>query len=360
RLDLFHNILDFVLAYGDEALRALDRADFDPRQQQWLDELIRDGLLEQAAGRWRLTPKAITTMQRRALAEVFKELRRGRCDGHPARHPGAIGERADGTRPYEYGDPISELEPVATLRNALRRGGASKPVRIDSQDFEIHQTESQTSVSMVILLDQSGSMARYDRFVNAKKCAMALHALIRQQFSFDTVDVIGFYSGAAVIPEHRLPLATPKRVTIFDPAVRMRVPLDQVEQGPPHFTNLHLGLTMARRLLAKRAGDTKQIFIITDGEPTAHVEGDDVLLLYPPDQTSAVATLKEAVRCTMAGIRISTFALIEDYAYMDWVGFVDQLARLTRGVAFYTASGDLSNCILESYLSGRRTRRAFL
>ena len=79
-------------------------------------------------------------------------------------------------------------------------------------------------------------------------------------------------------------------------------------------------------------------------------------LLYPPDQRSTIATLKEAVTAVREGCRISTFALIEDYWGMDWVGFVDQLARLTKGVAFYTSSGELASCIMESYLSGRKKK----
>ncbi|MCK6484417.1 MAG: VWA domain-containing protein [Phycisphaerae bacterium] len=356
RLDLFHSILDFVLAHGDEAMRALDRADLNDAQREWLDQLIKDGLLEKVAGRWKLTPRAIGAMQRRALNEVFRDLRAGRRDGHVTVHPGGLGERTEGTRRYEFGDPISELDPTATLRNALSRGGTARPIRVGPQDFEVYNTEAQSSVSLVILLDQSGSMARYGRYPHAKKCAMALHALVRQQYPFDTVDIIGFSSAAAIIPEHKLPLTSPKPVTIFDPHVRIRVPIAQVEKAPQHFTNLHMGLAMARQLLTRRGGENKQVFIITDGEPTAHVQGEFIHLIYPPDQTSVVATLKEAARCAADGIRVATFALIEDYAYMDWVGFVDQLTKLTKGVAFYCASGDLSSCIMESFLSGRRVK----
>jgi uncharacterized protein with von Willebrand factor type A (vWA) domain len=115
-------------------------------------------------------------------------------------------------------------------------------------------------------------------------------------------------------------------------------------------------LQLARRILQRRGGDNKQIFIVTDGQPTAHVEGDFVHLLYPPDRCSTVATLKEAVLAVRDGCRISTFALIEDYWGMDWVDFVDQLTKLTKGVAFYTNSGNLSSCIMESYLSGRKKK----
>jgi uncharacterized protein with von Willebrand factor type A (vWA) domain len=102
--------------------------------------------------------------------------------------------------------------------------------------------------------------------------------------------------------------------------------------------------------------ENKQIFIITDGQPTAHVENDHIYLLYPPDPRSTAATLKEALLAVREGCRISTFALVEDYWGMDWVGFVDQLTKLTKGVAFYTSSGELASCIMESYLSGRKKK----
>jgi uncharacterized protein with von Willebrand factor type A (vWA) domain len=355
-LHRFDQLMEFVLDYGDHALDALQQLEHDPEQSAMLDQLVRDGLLEKAGARWRLTPRAIDAMQRKALMEAFAGLRRGSRDGHETRDTGQLGERTEGTKRYEFGDPVSELELNATLRNTIKRAGPGVPLRVSEHDFELHQAEHQASCSTVILLDMSGSMARYHRFYHAKKCAMAMHALITQRFPQDTVDVVGFYSGAAVIPDHRLPLASPKPVTVFDYEVRMRVPIDQVDRGPQHFTNLQMGLMVARRILSRRGGDNKQVFIITDGEPTAHVQGDYVHLLYPPQAVTTVTTLKEAVRITRQGIRICTFALTEDYAQMDWVGFVDQLARLTRGVAFYCAGGDLSDCIMESYLSGRRRR----
>src|ERR1041384_931543 len=115
------------------------------------------------------------------------------------------------------------------------------------------------------------------------------------KFPLDSIDFVGFYSGAARIPEAALPLVMPKPVTIYDYQVRLRVPVNRLDQAPQHFTNLHMGLQLARRILKRRTSENKQMFIITDGQPTAHVEGDNVYLLYPPDQRSTVATLKEAV-----------------------------------------------------------------
>lgn len=358
-LEFFDGLLDLLLAYGDRALDALERTELTDEQREMLERLLKDGLLEKAGVKWRLTPRAVNRMQRRALMEVFSHLRRGGSEGHETSHTGTSGERIEGTRPYEYGDPVSEIDLVQTLRNAFARQGPSLPLRFAERDFEVHLTESQTEVNTVLLLDMSGSMFRFNRFLHAKKCAMAMHALIKQRYPRDTVDIVGFYSGATIIPEHKLPLTMPKQVSMYDPVIKMRIPLSQIDKAPQHFTNLHLGLMQARRLLRRRGGENRQIFIITDGEPTAHVQGDYVHLLYPPDPVTAAATLREAYAATTEGIRICTFALIDDYAYMDWVGFVDRLTKLTRGVAFYCHGGDLSSCVMESYLSGRK-QKSFL
>ena len=363
----FDQLMQFIMQYGDQAMKAIEQMMQDPKdeaQSEMLEQLLKDGMLDKdGKGKLRLTPRAVTKMQRKALMEVFANLRSGQREGHEKVTPGLGGERIEGTKQYQYGDPVSELDLHATIHNALSRHGlpqkladGKNKIRFDERDFELHLHEGVTSCSTVILLDMSGSMMRYGRFLAAKKVAMAMQALVRSRFPQDSLDFVGFYSGAARIPEIALPLAMPKPVTVYDYQVRLKVPINQIDQAPQHFTNLHMGLQMARRILRKRTSENKQIFIITDGQPTAHVEGDFVHLLYPPDQRSTIATLKEAVAAVREGCRVSTFALIEDYWGMDWVGFVDQLARLTKGVAFYTSSGELASCIMESYLSGRKKK----
>jgi len=364
-----NQLMQFILQYGEQALKAIEqmmRDGKDPEQSELLEQMIKDGLLDKdGKGKLRLTPRAITRMQQKALMEVFSNLRTGQREGHEKISAGLGGQRIEGTKPYQYGDPVSELDIHQTLHNALTRHGLppkskienrKSKIHFDEKDFELHLHEGVTSCSTVVLLDMSGSMMRYGRFLAAKRVAMAMQALVRSRFPQDTLDFIGFYSGASRIPEMLLPLAMPKPVTIYDYQVRLKVPLSEINKAPQHFTNLHMGLQMARRLLRKRISENKQIFVITDGQPTAHVEGEFVYLLYPPDPRSTVATLKEAVLSVREGARISTFALIEDYWGMDWVGFVDQLTKLTKGVAFYTSSSELSSCIMESYLNGRRKK----
>jgi Ca-activated chloride channel family protein len=372
----FDQLMQFIMEYGDQALKAIQQMMQDPKNEQqseMLEQLLKDGMLDKdGKGKLRLTPRAVSKMQRKALMEVFANLRSGQRDGHEKITPGLTGERIEGTKQYEYGDPVSELDLHATIHNALARHGLpgeakeaeaganpgepNRKIKFSEKDFELHLHEGVTSCSTVVLLDMSGSMMRYGRYLSAKKVAMAMQALVRQRFPQDSIDFIGFYSGAAKIPEVQLPLSMPKPVTVYDYQVRLKVPIDKIDKAPQHFTNLHLGLQMARRVLRKRTSENKQIFIITDGQPTAHVEGDFIYLLYPPDQRSTVATLKEAVAAVREGCRISTFALIEDYWGMEWVGFVDQLTKLTKGVAFYTSSGELASCIMESYLSGRKKK----
>jgi uncharacterized protein with von Willebrand factor type A (vWA) domain len=121
-------------------------------------------------------------------------------------------------------------------------------------------------------------------------------------------------------------------------------------------------MSMARQALRRRQAANKMIFVITDGQPTAHTQpgpdGREMLhLWYPPSETTAEVTLREALRCQQEGLRICSFALADDYWEMGWVGFIDRLTRLVRGAAFYCTGDDLGSIMLESYLSGRRRRK---
>lgn len=359
----YDQFMDFVLAYGDKAMDAL--AKLNPADAEILEKLLAEGLLDKVAGRYRLTPKAINAMQRKALMEIFANLPRGSREGHPTVNPGAGSDRLEGTKKYQFGDPIHELDLNQTMRNAVHRAAAESqkthgkglmPLNLNEHDLELHQVEGNTSVALAILIDMSGSMMRYGRFIAAKKVAMALSALVRTKFPQDTVDLIGFYSTATRIREEQLPLLMPKQISTNEYMVNMKVPLDQADKAHQHFTNLQLGMQMARRVLATRSAEQKMMFIITDGQPTAHVDGDTLYLQYPPTRTTAMATLREALLCMRANIRVASFALIEDYYGMEWVEFVDQLTRLVKGVAFYCASDDLASCVMESYLSGRKKK----
>ena len=354
----FDQVMEFILAYGEKALTALEK--LEPADAELLEKLMQEGMLEKTAGKFRLTPRAISAMQRKALMEIFANLPRGTREGHPTTLAGAGADRLEGTKKYQYGDPISELDLNQTLRNAVARqhraGGPALPIGLSEHDLELHLVEGNTSVALCILVDQSGSMMRYGRFLAAKKVAMALTALVRQRFPQDTVDLVGFYSTATRIREEQLPLLMPKPISTHEYMIDVEIPLADAAKTHQHFTNLQLGMQMGRKILGARSADQKLMFVITDGQPTAHVDGDTLFLQYPPTRESSMATLREALLCMRAGIRIASFALIEDYYGMEWVEFVDQMTRLCKGVAFYCASGDLASCVMESYLSGRKKK----
>ena len=359
------SVMEFLMDHGEQGLKAIEQLLKEGENTELLEQMFQDGLLEKdAKGRLHLTPKAVKRLGQRSLLEIFTNLRSGMRDGHAKLSAGQGGDRLDSTKSYEFGDEISQLDFLQTLKNAIQRHGLPQRspdgrlerIRFDERDLELHQQEGQTSCSTVVLLDQSGSMMRYGRWHAAKRVAMGVQGLIESQFPQDTIDFVGFYSGAARVSAMELPLLMPKPVTIYDYQVHLKVPMGQLARAPQHFTNLQMGLQLARRILRQRGGENRQIFIITDGQPTAHVEGEYVYLLYPPDQRSTVATLKEAHLASRDGCRIATFALIEDYWGMEWVGFVEQMNRLTHGVAFYTSSAELAGCVMESYLSGKKKK----
>ncbi len=376
-------VMNFILQYGEQALDAMNNLEEDD-EKDFIQAMIDAGLLEKyedenGNAQLRMTARMVKGFQHRALLEIFSEMKKGTREGHQTRDSGRTSERADGTKAYEFGDPLSELDLGQTLRNAIARqtaeralptgqagGGPSLPINVGSGDFELYTTEGSADCATVMLIDLSGSMMRYGRFLQAKRIALGMQELIRGRFPQDTMDYVGFYSLADRLHERDIPLVMPKPVSIRDYEVRIRVPLEQarqnVEKIPQHFTNLQLGLRTARQILARRGAANKQIFVITDGQPTAHVatgKGSDdemLYLLYPPTEQTSDITLHEALRCQQQGIRIATFALIEDYWGMDWVGFVDKLTRLTRGLAYYCTSENLSSTVIESYLTGKKTK----
>jgi len=368
-------LIEFILQYGDQAMEALQNLDNED-EQDLIQQMIDAGLLEEVTDengntQLKLTARMVHGMQHQSLMQIFDNLKRGTRDGHTTEQVGKTSERSEGSRAYTFGDPLSEIDLGATLRNAMASsldsaspGQPTLPLKLGMDDFVIHETEGRADCATVMLIDLSGSMYRYGRFLQAKRVCLGMSEMIRQRFPQDTLDFVSFYSLADRVPEKDVPLIMPKPVSIRDYQVRIRTPLDQADPAkmPLHFTNLHLGLREARRILRRSGAANKQVFIITDGQPTAHVEpspetGEEMLyLLYPPDERTAEATLKEAMLCAQSGIRFASFALIEDYWGMESVDFIERMTRLTRGTAFYCASDDLSSTVVESYLTGKKQK----
>jgi uncharacterized protein with von Willebrand factor type A (vWA) domain len=354
----FDQLAEFLLHHGDSALRELELVDPD-EVPDLLEKIIKEGLIERdGEGRWLVAPKGLKRIQEAALTELFQTLNRDALGKHDTGQRGGGSIMLEETRPYVYGDPLSHLNLHETLRNAIARKGGGLPIRPDAEDFVVHETEYQSSCATVVLIDMSGSMGRYGKYAMTKKVALALQALVRAQFPQDQLTFVGFATFAAPLTERALLGSAPQRVTLYDSKVHLRYDLDNLPPRPHrHFTNIDAGLKLARQLLRKSGAANQQAIVITDGEPTAHIEGREVVLIYPPTERTARRTLEEARRCAAAGIRVSSFALIEDYYYLGLVNFVDELARVTYGVAAYCSADDLGGIVLDSFVGGRRVRR---
>ncbi|MEX0726815.1 MAG: VWA domain-containing protein [Planctomycetaceae bacterium] len=355
---LFDQISEYLLHYGDDAMPALE--EWGEENPELLEMLIKRGYIEKDEdGRYIVTPRGVRRVETKALEELLNVNNRDAVGRHETEHRGAGQTMHDEWKQYEYGDSLSQLNLHETLKNALLRKGGKPPIEISEEDLVLYDTQYQTACATVVLLDMSGSMGRYGKYGQAKKIAMALQALIRAKYPSDFLQVVGFYTYATPLNERQLLKSAPKPVSIYDPRVRLRIPLDRPPGFvPEHFTNLHAGLQVARRILGRQPFQNRQILIITDGEPTAHVEGRDVMLIYPPAEITAQVTLREAKRIAHEGVHVASFALIEDYFYLDLVNFVEELARVTGGISATCNAENMAQMVLSSYIKGRRTRKA--
>lgn len=355
--ELFDQISQYMLQYGEDVLENMQ--DWEEEHPDLIDMLIKQGYVEKdKEGRFFVTPKGIKRVENKSLEELFNITRKDQIGKHETEFRGAGQTLHEESKPYEFGDPVSNINMHETLKNALYRQGGGSPIHIAEDDLVVHDTEYQTSCATVVLLDMSGSMMRYGKFAQAKRVALALQSLVRGKYQGDFLQVVGFYTYATPLSERELLYSAPKPVSIYDPRVRLRINLDNPPGFvPEHFTNIQAGLQFARRLLKRQPAQNKQIITITDGEPTAHLEGRDVMLIYPPAEKTRRATLNEVKRCANEGLHLSSFALIEDYFYLGLVNFVEQMAQVSGGIAAYCNADDLGNMIIDSFVKGRRVRR---
>lgn len=355
---LFDQLSEYLLQYGDQVLRNIDRPE-DDDQPDVLELIRKQGLIERdTEGRWAVTPKGVRHLQQNALTDLFQTFQRDAIGKHDTPQKGEGTVRLDDSRPYLYGDSLANLDLHETLKNALIRQGGGLPIRLKYEDYVVHETEYQTRCATVVLIDMSGSMGRYGKYAMTKKVALALQAMVRAQYPQDSLQMVGFYTYANPMTERQLLNSAPKPVSLFDSRVHLRFDLDSPPRRvPQHFTNIHAGLRLARSLLIRQGTQNRQIIVITDGEPTAHLEGREVVLIYPPSEKTALHTLAEVRRCASANIRVSSFALIEDYFYLGLVNFVEEMARASQGVAAYCSADDLGKYVFDSFVGGRRTRR---
>jgi Ca-activated chloride channel homolog len=354
----FDQLTEYLLHHGDQVLRNLDQYDEDDLPDV-LEKIQKEGLIEQdGEGKWQVSPKGVRRIQENALTGLFQTFQRDALGKHDTPQKGEGTVVLEDSRPYVYGDSLANLNLHETLKNAYVRQGGGVPIRLHYEDYVVHETEYQARCATVVLIDMSGSMGRYGKYAMTKKVALALQAMVRAQYAQDSLQMVGFYTYASPMTERQLLNSAPKPVSLFDSRVHLRFDLDAPPRRvPQHFTNIHAGLRLARGLLTRQGAQNKQIIVITDGEPTAHIEGREVVLIYPPSEKTAMHTLAEVKRCATAGIRVSSFALIEDYFYLGLVNFVEEMARVSQGVAAYCSADDLGKYVFDSFIGGRRTRR---
>lgn len=318
--------------------------------------------VERSPQGWQLTPKAMRTYQSKLLRQIFDDLQASRSGRHdPVASPDGAMESAV-TRLWEFGDPIASLDAVESVTNALIRRGAANlnaPLRLHGDDLRVHHTRHAPRCATAVILDMSGSMRYGGQFVACKRMAIALDGLIRREYPGDALFFVEMYTLARAVRTGDLPALMPKPVTISRSVVRLRADMSDPRIGeldlPLHFTNIQRSLQMARQLLASQPTPNRQIMLLTDGLPTAHFEGSELLMLYPPDIRTERATMREAQRCRHEGITLNVMLLPSWSQDEDDVGFAHRLAETTGGRVFFTGGKELDRFVIWDYVRKRRS-----
>ena len=346
---------------GEESYRYLENLKTITKKLEDAGYICREGQ------GFKMTPQGIRKIGQKALRDIFSQLKKDQFGSHPTALSGILGGwRIEETKRYEYGDPLDIYLPDTLKNSLIRERGMSLPIRLKAEDFEIYKREYQTQNALELMLDMSGSMDRYRKFSAAKKVALAIERLVKDHFPKDNFKIVGFYTRAREIKIEDLPYVHPKpfgftSFMLLDYFGSSWGPLSveinsreaASRQIPEAFTNIQEGLKLSRQILSKLKGCNKQIIMVTDGEPTAHLEGNNIYLQYPPSKRTIQETLKEVKRCTQAGIIINTFMLSKD-PFLE--NFVDRLTRINKGRAFYTTPEKIGEYIVVDYLCRKRKK----
>jgi uncharacterized protein with von Willebrand factor type A (vWA) domain len=303
--------------------------DLDAFFAQLLDE---NTIGEDGEGNLVLASGGERQIRRDALDEIFGGLQKSITGYHSVPTAGQGTERLTETRQYQFGDDPMSIDSVRSLQNAMKHNDPADGISMTEDDLEVFETEHNSSCATVVMIDISHSMILYgeDRITPAKKVAMALTELILTKYPKDAIDVLLFGDDAKEVPISQIPY---------------------VEVGPFH-TNTKAGLELAQNILRRRKHNNKQIFMITDGKPSALFESGRLYTnSFGLDMKIVNRTLEEADRCRRAGIPITTFMLASDPML---VNFVDQLSKINRGRAFYASPDRLGEYILADYIRNRR------
>ena len=279
-----------------------------------------------------VTDKALDFLGYRALRDLLGSLGKSSFGRHDTREQATGVEAMAAPKPYEYGDTLN-LDPGATLLNAVQRqhrqGEPTTRIHVTHEDLMVAQGEYQSSCATVLMLDCSHSMILYgeDRFTPAKRVALALAQLIKNQYPGDALKVVLFHDSAEEIP-----LAELGRVRVG-----------------PYYTNTREGLRLARRILDRQRKDMRQIIMITDGKPSALTQPDGRIYknAFGLDPFIVAETCAEVAACRKSGIMINTFMLARDY---DLVSFVRRVADICKGKAYFTTPYTLGQYVLMDYM----------
>jgi uncharacterized protein with von Willebrand factor type A (vWA) domain len=285
------------------------------------------GYIRRKGKKYELTPKGIRKIGQEALDNIFSQLKKDRSGGHTIYRTGLGTERIEETKKYEFGDDFN-IHVQKTIMNSILREYTQPPVKLDIQDFEVSKTEELTRTATILVLDQSFSMFMNGYFQAAKQVALALDSLIKTRYPKDILHVIGFSRRANEIKQREL--------------------LNLVYARPSQGTNYQDALRLARKLLAGQSCSNKEIILITDGEPTAHCEGEEVYFQLPPSLRTLQMTMREVRTCTSLGIVINTF-MFDDSPF--FTAFISQMARLNKGRVFFTSPDNLGKYLLMDYLT---------
>jgi uncharacterized protein with von Willebrand factor type A (vWA) domain len=328
-LDMLARQLGDEAAVNARTLAELERA------------LLGQGFLDRGSdGRWRLSPKAMRQLGRTALHDVAQQLS-GRHGERDTRRAGAAGELTGATRPWAFGD-TEPWNVTRTLTNAvLREAGSARdrtlPVRITVEDVEVSETETRSQAAVALLVDTSFSMVMENRWLPMKRTALALNHLMSTRFRSDALQIIAFGRYARTVSASDL------------------TGLEGVyEQG----TNLHHALALAARHLRRHATAQPVVLIVTDGEPTAHLEdfggkGSEVFFYYPPHPRTIAFTVKGFDEISRLGAHVTIFRLGDDPGLAR---FIDQVARRVEGRVVVPDLDGLGAAVVGDYLKARRRR----
>ena len=317
---LVTELMDEQAAKELEQLRSITKILEEAGYIQWTDD------------RYELTPHGMRRIGQKALKDIFAHLKKDSLGSHNLNLKGPGSEKMDETKKYEFGDGL-QIHLQKTIMNSLLRQPQAPPLHISPDDLEVFKTEALTRSATVLMMDLSLSMPLRGNFEAAKRVAIALDSLIRTQYPRDILEIIGFSTYAHVIKREKLPYITWDE---FDP-----------------YTNIQQALSMAGGLLSKTRCNNKQIILITDGEPTAHIENGHLFLQFPPTLRTLQLTLREAKRCTQRGIRVNTFMLDTQQLSSS---FVMQMAKASKGRIFFTTADNLGQYLLVDYVANKRRR----